>query len=362
MSIFKIKPFVTIFLLCFSIANACKYTVREIGYSSLSATTYILYYVSTSDKPLVNIKEYYKQANVKVKAFLYQNNLKNELINYIHQNKISLPAYILASDKRGFIALSKTQVLSVLQSPLALFLQQELSSRYGVVLLLEGENSAQNKISAQIFESICNKLANLLPNMPKVVHKPPIIKIISKKDFEKEKILLWSAGIKQMPKSPKALVLYGKGRMMGEVLHFEDFEKKGYTLLSIIGADCECGLDRKWMLGPQILLDWGEHISTFLNKDLGFDVEHPMVLTEMSRILAMENKNPKAPDGITYAPVSIDLDDRIEDTIDLEATTDTVHVILYSLSAFVVGLMIIFLIIIRKIRQKNFTRQFGKDG
>ena len=61
-----------------------------------------------------------------------------------------------------------------------------------------------------------------------------------------------------------------------------------YKYMSMIGADCECGLDRKWMLGKQIPLLWPSVSRQTLATNLGFDVDNPMLLSEMSMILAKE--------------------------------------------------------------------------
>ena len=106
---------------------------------------------------------------------------------------------------------------------------------------------------------------------------------------------------------------------MGEQVDFEDIiSERLYRLMSIIGADCECGLDRKWMLGYQVPLDWPKDIRQGLSDRLGFDVDNPMVLTEMSRILAIENRAPKTPDGISFEPIVVDLDKEFNDIPEIE--------------------------------------------
>ena len=349
----KRTTFFLICLLAYNVLNACRYTVREIGYSVLSATTYVLYYVSAQKKNVPpKVKHYYAEANVKTQSFVYSKSNKNRLTDFIKENKIKLPAYILSNEDRGFIALSQRAISKILQSSLSVFLQNELPKRYAVVLLLEGTDTEKNEKARTILQTACNKIENILPHMPKVVHQPPVLKVISNEGFQKEKILFWSAGVEKAPETPQTIILYGRGRMMGGVLNFEKLQKKSHTMLSIIGADCECGLDRKWMLGHQILLNWQKEISTYLNKDLGFDVENPMVLNEMSRILATENKNPKSPDGVTYTPTTINLDDNLEDEIQQTNTkNDLLKVVLYSLIGLASVLLIAGLVIFLRQRK-----------
>jgi hypothetical protein len=55
-------------------------------------------------------------------------------------------------------------------------------------------------------------------------------------------------------------------------------------LLSLIGADCECGLDVAWTLGTRLPVTWDETRHAQVAKDLGFDPESPLVKIEVGRI------------------------------------------------------------------------------
>lgn len=81
--------------------------------------------------------------------------------------------------------------------------------------------------------------------------------------------------------------------------------------MSMIGADCECGLDRKWMLGSQIPLFWSAENRQQLANEIGFDVDNPMILAEMSRILAKE-VNANISDEVGYGIEVIDLNEAFD--------------------------------------------------
>lgn len=60
------------------------------------------------------------------------------------------------------------------------------------------------------------------------------------------------------------------------------------------------------MLGTRIPILWNKTSETLLTKELGFDVENPMILAEMSRILAKETKA-KEGSEVNFTPEVIDL-------------------------------------------------------
>ncbi|MCK5457743.1 MAG: hypothetical protein KAI45_11500, partial [Melioribacteraceae bacterium] len=104
-----------------------------------------------------------------------------------------------------------------------------------------------------------------------------------------------------MSDQPQVAILYGRGRRIGPVLRGKEIGKDNiFSLLAIIGADCECGLDRSVMLGKMIPLRWEKEIQIELAEQLGFDVENPMIKSEMSQILSLSvdlqnGKNSKSP-------------------------------------------------------------------
>jgi hypothetical protein len=63
-------------------------------------------------------------------------------------------------------------------------------------------------------------------------------------------------------------------------------------IMSIIGADCECGLDLSWTRGTRLPVRWGEAVRRQAAKSLGFDPESPMVQAEVGRILEKSHVRP----------------------------------------------------------------------
>jgi len=343
---------------------ACRYTIREIGFSTLSKVTYVIYRVDDNTAQFPKQLAFgFAESNVKTYGLSSNGDETNPIVNFVKQQNSSLPAYVLAAPNGQMIILSENQLKgglkqTILFSPIQNQMVKELPSIYATVILIEGKNQMENELAGNNISKTCQRIENLIPNMPKQVEFGPNMAVISNKNFEEEKVLLWSLGINKIPEQPVAFVVYGRGRIIGEKVDFEGIKGKAiYKLLSIIGADCECGLDRKWMLGYQIPLNWPKNVRQNLSDKLDFDVDNPMVLAEMSRILAIENKIAADPDGISFEPIVIDLDEEFKDVpaIDYKQSTqnnsddfEAKNIIIYSLLIFIVVIIIGSIYIVKR--------------
>ena len=82
---------------------------------------------------------------------------------------------------------------------------------------------------------------------------------------------------------------------MGLVLRDERLDERSLTaIVNVIGLNCECGLDRKWMEGVMIPQQWDENVRRRLAEHLGFDPESPAIRVEMSQILAKGGSGERA--------------------------------------------------------------------
>ena len=228
--------------------------------------------------------------------------------------------YFLIFPRGTVLELNNKDVLSkvvdnILESPIRRTLSGLFPEHFAVVLSLGGNEDAVREIATAKIEEACEQVRNVMPHMPKQVrHGPEVVKL-KKQNYEQEEVLLWSLGINSWPEHPVAIVIYGRGRIMGGVIDYENIiEGSPYKYLSMIGADCECGLDRKWMLGHQIPLLWSQESQQELANEVGFDVDNPMILAEMSRILAKETQHNVA-EGVSFGPETIDLSKLMDDSL-----------------------------------------------
>ncbi len=335
---------------------ACRYTIREIGFSTLSQVTYVLYKVDGTNTLFPKQEAAsFSEANVKPLTLGFDTDTNNPIVNFVKSKGLPLPAYVLVDQNNRMLALQTDKVDHALQnnilfSPIQERMVSELPNIYATVVLVEGIDAEENKNARSFISAACERIDNIMPNMPKQVEIGPNMTVIAKENFEEERTLLWSLGIESVPIQPMAFILYGRGRIMGDQIDYKSIEKGNvYKLLSIIGADCECGLDRKWMLGYQVPLNWPKQVGQDLSDNLGFDVDNPMILAEMSRILAIENKVPKDPNNVTFEPLVLDLDAEFNDIPEITHQEELEHAdnaltiqrtITYTILVFVVLSMI----------------------
>ncbi len=303
-------------------AFACKYTVRDIGFTDLGATEYKLYFYvdKTTPEEIISTFEQlaytaFLDANVQFEIIHSDKQTNHPAMNYFKQQKnTSLPVIILADAEENSLLLPFSYKNENLNESLWRLIEQVVSSSmrkeiikmvkntYGAVLLIEGNNEEMNRQARHEISGAIQDITNALKLMPKLIENAPQMIVMSKTDFAKEKVLLWSINARvKNSDQPQVAVLYGRGRRIGPILRGKEIIKDNiFSLLAIIGADCECGLDRSVMLGKMIPLRWKKEIQTELAEQLGFDVENPMIKSEMSQILSLSvdlqnGKNSESP-------------------------------------------------------------------
>ena len=360
------KIIIIVLLLCMYATSsyACRYTIREIGFSTLSRVTYVLYRVDANSSIFPKQQALgFSDSNITPLALQLTTDSKNPIVRFVKANNLKLPAYVLMDQNNRMLSLPTDNYENGIEknslfSPIQNRMVSELPNIYATVILVEGRNSEENKNAISSVSKACERLVNVIPNMPKMVEEGPNMAVITKDNFEEEKTLLWSLGIEEIPLNPIAFIVYGRGRIMGEKIDYKDMKSDTvFKLLSIIGADCECGLDRKWMLGYQVPLNWPKKVGQLLNDKLGFDVDNPMILAEMSRILAIENNVPKDPNNVNFEPLVLDLDKEFYEIPEIQHTTikkeeeqafSSNKSILYALVFLVIIVIIGLFIVLRK--------------
>ena len=306
------------------IALACKYNVRDVGFVDLGGQRYNLYGYVGADTP-ADITSSLKQISY---AALLDSNIKVEIINTAQQKDHpaieyldllqiqSLPALVLVSPSKEALAIDITKpdqpfkqglwaVLdNIISSPKRDEIVRQVSNTFGVVLLIEGPEPSENKRAAEIARGAIEKISGSMESLPKDISQPPVSVVIERELFSREKVLLWSLGLDiNKITEPCAAVLYGRVRVMGPVLKGEEITQTRLTnFLSVIGADCECGLDRRWMQGPMLPVQWDEQLQSQAAKNLGFDPENPMVKIEVSQILRQGQTTAGELDSFPTAP------------------------------------------------------------
>ncbi|MDN5213653.1 hypothetical protein QQ020_16395 [Fulvivirgaceae bacterium BMA12] len=306
-SIYTSRPLVFTLLIVMALLSLnCRFNIREIGFAEISPDPYIFYYFHDNNLAENHLEVFRKNAgkifnysNVKIKVVNVASG-NDPAINYLSNAESqrypvgimvspdgrSLPIPITDSNGKSIAYLK-----SIIDSPVRSVIKNKLINKYAIVLLLEGEKAIENHHAKKMAEKAVDELEKIMPLMPKQIHEGPELITLTREEMEKEKMLLWSLGVKvSQIRQPLAIILYGRGRMMGDVVEYEQIQDNVlFKLLNIIGADCECGIDRKWMLGKLIPLSWEPRLREELFKQLEFDVDNPAILAEMSQIISIES-------------------------------------------------------------------------
>jgi len=302
-------------------ALACRYTVRDTGFVDLGAKPYRLYGYVNQDTPADIVSTFTEISH----AALLDSNINIEIIDADKQKEHpamkyldlwptkSFPAAVLVSPDGQSVIVPVTErnqlfkqtlrsALDVLvSSPTRDEILQHVSTAYGAILLIEGTDVEKNVVARKAASGAIEIVGDQMRMMPKSFGQPPVLIVIDRESISREKILLWSLGLDaDKVGEPRAAVLYGKMRWVGPLMKGEEISEANLTgILSVIGADCECGLDISWTQGTMLPVRWDEKVRARVAEALDFDPEHPMVKMEVSSILRTEYSFPGAPFGYT---------------------------------------------------------------
>jgi hypothetical protein len=331
-------------LLNTQLAHACRYNVRDVGFVDLQIGSHYLFAFVDKDTPAPVVTDLENIMN----AALTDSTVYAEIVHveeakghpaleFLQKHNIeSLPAAVLiAPDERsrpvpidtsgdGLNKNFTAQLQTLLDSPKRKEILAQVTKAYGVVLLIEGKDADQNNAARKAAQAAIETIEMHMDFLPKAIEKPPVLVALAQKDFDAEHILLWSLGLEpDKIQKPHLAMLFGRSRQLGPILTEEDLTEDIITnILSIIGADCECGLDRRWMQGTMIPVKWSEKTQSELVKSLGFDPENPMVKMEISMILRKGPMSPGAFDDIRsfgaapfgYQEIEVEFEDVPEET------------------------------------------------
>jgi hypothetical protein len=287
-------------------ASGCRYSVRDAGFVDLGASTYRLYLFSDEES------KDRLPSSIRTFAALADSNIRSETIDtggrerhpamkYLELlNITSIPAAVLVSPEGRPMALTLSgkgaserestwaMLDGLVSSPLRGEILENILEAFCVVLLVEGDQAEANDRALEEAQKAVERVTGMMWLMPKPVKEPPHLIRVPYEKIPEEKVLLWSLGIDAKDTAePHVIVLYGRGRRIGPLLRGGTIKEKFlFNILLIIGADCECDLDRAWLQGKMIPLRWSEAVQAKAAAVLDFDPENPMVKMEVSRIIS----------------------------------------------------------------------------
>jgi len=291
--------------LCSPPVYGCRYNVREVGFIDVGVEAYrLIVYLPQDASPQesARLKETAEavlaDSNVRFEAVVTGADANQPGEEFLAIHRItSFPAAVLVSPDGQSMLLSLTdsslgQAISsaldtVLHSPTRQQVLEKAADAYGVVLLLEGPQQDRNVKAHEIISTVIGRIREQLDLLPKPIARPPEIVTLDRQSLDRERVLLWSLGLKpQDVNEPHAAVLYGRGRWIGPLFKGDRLAADPLTeMFLVIGSDCECGLDHRFLQGTMLPARWDEGLQQKVAESIGFDPEDPMVKMEMISIV-----------------------------------------------------------------------------
>ena len=296
-------------------AFACRYNVRETGFVDLGIEQYNFYGYIRNDTP-ADIVSGFEQT---LSAAFEDSNIKSEIINveqekehpalkYLKSLQIkSFPAAVLVSPdgqslivpvvepNRPFKDTLSSAIDDVLSSPAREEILQQVIERYGVVLLIEGTDAQENERAKAAVLAAIRTIEAQMDMLPKPIARPPVMvavdsppQLLAKQERgAREKILLWSLGVDANEgERPHIAIIYGKARWIGPLFKSEQITEANLTaVLFVIGEDCECSIDHRWVQGTMLPVRWDRKLQAKTAANLGFDPESPIIKSEIGLIV-----------------------------------------------------------------------------
>lgn len=288
-------------------ASACRFNVREVGFVDLQIEPYYLFGCVSDETSEDVVSEFKQVAGVS----LENSNILFEIINIDQQKdhpamKLldlqqvkSLPAGVLVSPDgqsypislaerdRSFEETLRSAIEDILTSPKREEILRKTIEHYAVVLLIEGSDAQENQRAKETASKVIELISSQMDMMPKAISRPPVLVVMESKSLSSERILLWSLALEdEEVNEPHAAVIYGRGRWIGPMFKGKEITEDNLAnVLFIIGQDCECGLDHRWLQGTMLPAKWTDEMEAQVAENLGFDPESPMIKMEMSMIV-----------------------------------------------------------------------------
>jgi hypothetical protein len=193
------------------------------------------------------------------------------------------------------MTVDRDNIQKVLQNAVTSSLREEILAHivkaYAVIILIEGHDPEENRSALEKIEEASENMNLVMSQLPKRIEDPPHIIVIPHDKIPGERIFLWSLDLNaEDMERARIAVLFGRARIFYSPFESAALKVSEITdMLTIIGLSCDCGLDKKGLIGQSMPLRWDESLQAEVVKYLGFDAENPLLKREITGILAANN-------------------------------------------------------------------------
>lgn len=287
-------------------AFGCRFNVRETGFVDLGMEPYVLCGYVDGNTPAEVRSEFRRisdsalaESNIIFRLIDADREKEHPALKYLDPNSQSFPCAVLVSpdgqtlnvsiskDGAPFEKTLSSALDKVVSSPKRGELLEQVSKMYGVIMVLEGPDAEANAKAKKGALAAIEQVTSQMDFMPKEILHPPALVMMDSKSIASEKVLLWSLGLEAKDvNEPLAIIVYGRGRWIGPLFRGGQVNEDDLaSILFVVGADCECGLDYRWLQGTMLPAKWDEKLHQRAVDSLGFDPESPMIKMEIGSII-----------------------------------------------------------------------------
>lgn len=154
-----------------------------------------------------------------------------------------------------------------------------------VVVLVESGDTQKDEEAQSIVSNAIEKLNRQMWTLEKPTDEGPALVVVPANRKSEENWLIRSLGV-ESTESPKVLIVYGQGRVLGEPLSEKKLSVSELIgRMSLCGSDCECDLNRDWLYGQQMIHVWNQRLEREVEQTLDFDPQSAFVVAEVSQII-----------------------------------------------------------------------------
>ena len=316
----------------------CKYSVRDVAFVNVHGKSWQLRLV----KPAAVAPERFEKWNLALRNQLADSNVgyawydsasdigkQIQLANPNATQKPLMDLVRLGAADSSIAVSSSAQLEEGLQRLVSSPARDEIFSKVVdalcVFVLVQSGNKSKDAVAEAEVMAAVKRVNDQMWTLEKPTDSGPSIVIVPQANHSEEKWLLSSLGITDH-EQPAVAVLYGQGRLLGEVLSGPEITVDAIvTRASICGQDCECSLNRNWLYGIQVLHRWDQALERRAEASLDFDPNSAFVMAEVAQILQKNagqiNQAPPVMLGgglVIHELADLDADRNLE--LDLEAS------------------------------------------
>lgn len=174
-----------------------------------------------------------------------------------------------------------------LQLPVLQTFREQALDSFAQLVLFESASGEDNERAEQVIAQTLAALGKAASLLPRPITQPVRVIRVAVSERLKYATLLWLMRSRELPDDTASLVtLYGRGRLAGPTLPGDAGQVE--TLLAqlvLVGQACECGTQRNWVQYPHLPVAWPEDRQADIAAHVGFDTRSTLIIEEVKRII-----------------------------------------------------------------------------